>query len=340
MLEHRSREPAPGVFRLVLPLPFPGLKKVNAYLLTDDSGSTLIDCGIYLPDPTEDHGWDDLVAAFEAAGQRVEEVTRLIVTHTHIDHYGMAARVVDASGCELWMHKEAEQELESYRDPSGAAGRLRAMLADHGIDENDLDELTAFEDWRPFVSGVVSATTEIGEGEEVTVGGRSWQLIYTPGHARSHVCLWTPGDKILVSGDHLLPTITPHIDFRRGADADPLGEFLDSLTKVESLDPSLVLPGHGHPFAEGAERARTIARHHDRRLGSILQIIRREEHTVDEITDEIWGEELLYFQRRLAIGEALAHLVYLVQRGEVEHVVRPDGTSAFRKVSRRRSDDE
>jgi glyoxylase-like metal-dependent hydrolase (beta-lactamase superfamily II) len=152
--------------------------------------------------------------------------------------------------------------------------------------------------------------------------------------------LWSSSDRILISGDHLLPTITPHIDFRRGESSDPLGEFLDSLKTIERLDPALVLPGHGRPFEDGAERARANARHHDRRLGSILQVIRHEPHTASEITNEIFGTALLNFERRLALGEALAHIAYLVRSGEIERVERDDGTYLYRKVSRRREGSE
>ena len=99
---------------------------------------------------------------------------------------------------------------------------------------------------------------------------------------------------------------------------------------------AMVLPGHGHPFEEGAERARIIQRHHDRRLGSILQVIRREPCTAERITEEIFGGELLNFQKRLALGEALAHLAYLRKRGEIERI-EENGTFLYRKVSRRPS---
>jgi glyoxylase-like metal-dependent hydrolase (beta-lactamase superfamily II) len=165
-------------------------------------------------------------------------------------------------------------------------------------------------------------------------------VIHTPGHSRSHICLWSATDRILISGDHLLPTITPHIDFKRGLEEDPLGEFLDSLAVIERLDPALVLPGHGRPFDGGAERARVVARHHDRRLGAIVQVIRNEPRTANEITDEIFGTSLLHFERRLALGEALAHLVYLRRRGEIERVRRDDGVYVYRKVSRRRSSED
>ncbi|MCA1704488.1 MAG: MBL fold metallo-hydrolase [Actinobacteria bacterium] len=338
-MEHRRREPAPGVFRLVLPLPFPGLDRVNAYLLDEESGATLVDSGIYDPS-REDGGWSDLVAALAACGRGVEDLRRVILTHTHIDHYGFAARFKEELGCELWMHVNADRELDVLRDPSSAAEKLRKALAEHGVDEEDLDELTQFEDWRRFVSGIVDADRWLDGGESITVGDRTWDIVHTPGHARSHVCIFNERDSVLIAGDHLLGSITPHIDFERDSDEDPLGLFLDSLQRVEQLDPDLVLPGHGRPFDEGAERARVVERHHDRRLGAILQVVRKEPHTATEITDEIFGSTLLNFQRRLALGEALAHLTYLLKRGEVETERRDDGHILYRKVSRHRRQDD
>lgn len=336
MIDHRRREPAPDVFRLVLPLPFPGLDRVNAYLLAGDE-PTLVDCGIFDPAPDDGHGFDDLLAALAACDVAVEDVTRLVVTHPHIDHYGLAGRVMEASGCELWMHAAARDELNMYRAPERSIESLRHLLADHGVSESEIDELVGFEDWRSYVSSVVDADKWLHGGETFSTGGRLWQVVHTPGHSPSHVCVWSPEDRVLISGDHLLGTITPHIDFKRGEDEDPLGEFLTSLEKVAALSPELVLPGHGHPFPEGAERARVIIRHHDRRLGSILQVIRRQAGSASEITDEIFGTTLLNFQRRLALGEALAHLAYLRLRGEIERIQRQDGSYVYKKVSRAHS---
>lgn len=332
-MAHRRREPAPGVFRLVLPLPFPGLDRVNAYLLADGGGYTLVDCGIADP-ARSDEGWGDLVDALDAVGVGVGEIERLVVTHHHIDHYGMAGRVVEETGCELLMHSTAAEELDMYRDPSHEVDALRQVLADHGVALDELDELTAFEDWRAYVHSVIEPAVGLDGDETLDVGDREWTVVHTPGHARTHICLYSRPDGLLISGDHLLPTITPHIDFERAADADPLGEFLASLEKVEMLDPSLVLPGHGRPFDEGAERARIVARHHDRRLGSILQIIRREPHTANEITEELFSGTLLNFHRRLALGEVLAHLRYLRKRGEIERIERGGGTYEYKKTAR------
>ena len=337
-LQHRRREPAPGVLRLLLPLPFPGLDRVNCYLLEDPGGCTLVDCGLYLPSDERSHGWDDVEDAFAAAGHAPSDVTRLFVTHAHIDHYGMVGEFVARTGAELVMHRTADEDLEPYRDPSAMTTRLKEMFADHGVTPERVEELTQWEDWRPFVSRVVEPDTPVEDGAEIEVGGRTWRCIYTPGHARSHVCLWSEADRVLISGDHLLPAITPHIDFKRGDD-DPLGDFLTSLDRIVALAPELVLPGHGHPFEDGAERSRVVIRHHDRRLGAILQVIRREPRTAEEITEDIFGADLLNFQHRLALGEALAHLVHLLRNGEVERIER-NGIYLFQKVRRVRAAEE
>jgi glyoxylase-like metal-dependent hydrolase (beta-lactamase superfamily II) len=336
MIDHRKREPARGVFRLVLPLPFQGLERVNAYLLSDPDGSTLVDCGIFQA-AVPNHGWDDVVASLQACGTAPKDVSRLVVTHPHVDHYGMAGTLVQETGADLVMHERARADLDALRDPAVASRRLGGLLEEFGVPQDQVRELTAFEDWRGYVSEVVDAGTEVRGGESLDCGGRSWTVVYTPGHSAAHICLFSESDGLLLSGDHLLPTVTPHIDFAQEGEADALGDYLDSLDKVASLDPALVLPGHGRPFDEGAARADVIARHHERRLGSILQVIRREPRSVSEITDEVFGAELFDFQRRLALGEAIAHLVYLQRRGEVDGVTRDDGSLAFVKIRRARA---
>ncbi len=216
---------------------------------------------------------------------------------------------------------------------------MAELLHDHGVGDDDIGDLTAYEDWGRYVTGVVDATHPVAGGEALSVAGREWKVVHTPGHSPAHICLWAPEERILISGDHLLGAITPHIDFKRG-DENPLGEFLTSLEKMEALEPALVLPGHGRPFEDGAARARVVARHHDRRLGSILQVVRHEPHTAEEITEDIFGSTLLHFQKRLALGEALAHIAYLRSQGDIERIVSDDGIIRYQKVSRRRSPDE
>jgi glyoxylase-like metal-dependent hydrolase (beta-lactamase superfamily II) len=292
----------------------------------------LVDCGISDPSAS-DGGWGVLCSALKACEVEPHRIRRLIVTHPHADHYGMAARLVEESGCELVMHEAVSRELDAYRDPRTRTERTRALLSAHGVSRDVLDEVAGFEDWRPYVSGVLEASRAVRDEDVLAIGGRRWLVVHTPGHSRAHVCLFSVADAIAVSGDHLLPAITPHIDLPAGDD-DPLGDYLASLEKIEKLAPKLVLPGHGRPFEGGAERARVTLRHHERRLGAILQVVRHQARSAGEISDEIFGTQLLDFERRLAIGEALAHLIYLERRGEIAAARRDDGVVAYRKVAR------
>ena len=190
MLEHRRREPAPGVFRLVLPLPFPGLDRVNAYLLRGTIGCTLVDAGMFLPD--EERPW---VGRRRGGVRSVRpdkpaDIDRLVVTHTHIDHYGMAGRFVDRDRVRAVDARGADKDLELYRHPEArveqAAG---AASPTTGVDD-ELDELTQFEDWRRFISRIVEPTTHVEEGDDVHGRGPgvAGRLHAGPLRARTSVC--------------------------------------------------------------------------------------------------------------------------------------------------------
>ena len=312
-----------------MPLPFEGLDRVNAYALSDDDGITLIDCGIF----QEGLGASPLEDALRASGAALTDIRRLVITHPHPDHYGLAGLLVEKTGCELWMHADARADLDVYRDPGAAADKLSAALARHGVPSSELRDLRAYEDWRPFISGVVEASHWLEGDETLTAGARSWHVVHTPGHDGAHICLWSEADGLLISGDTLLSSITPHVDHRGELGPDPLGDFLASLGRLEELDPTLALPGHGRPFAAGAERARAISAHHQRRLGSILQVIRRRARTAADVAQEVFGPELLDFQRRLAVGETIAHLEYLRLRSEAK-LSEEDGIYFYTKAQR------
>ncbi len=135
-----------------------------------------------------------------------------------------------------------------------------------------------------------------------------YQVIHTPGHSRSHVCLWSPDDRLLLSGDHMLPGITPPINFHHGLDDDPLGQFIDGLERIETLDPASVLPGHGTPFQEGARRARSIIRNKQRHLQLTLAAIGPEPVNVKELTALVYERAVRPFQMRMAMAETLGQV--------------------------------
>ena len=314
-------EVAPGVHRVSVPLPFPP-REVAAWVIEGDDGHVLVDTGIDTPparDALRDAAWE--------IGVTPQSLRHVVLTHAHIDHYGLAGRLKELTGAELAMHTLTDLDCEKYRHPDTARARRRDTYADHGVPEaerTDLaDHLTR---GLPYLHSVVEASRRLRGGEELVVGGNRWQVVHTPGHSLGHVRLWQPAGGVLLSGDHLLPAITPPVTFERGFDADPLRSYLVSLRTIAELRPRLVFPGHGSPFGDAVGRIDAIVRNKVRRLESIRRAIREQPSTVTELADRLVAKAVLAHQRQLAISETLAHIAYLRWSGLVERRIRPDGT--------------
>jgi glyoxylase-like metal-dependent hydrolase (beta-lactamase superfamily II) len=204
--------------------------------------------------------------------------------------------------------------------------RRRDTYADHGVPEAERAELArGLGSWMPYLHSVVEASTRLRGGERIGIGGREWRVVHTPGHSLGHVCLASTVDRVVLSGDHLLPGVTPPVTFERGFDADPLRSYLASLQEIADLDPDLVLPGHGSPFSGGRRRIEAILRTKMRRLESVRRMIAERPCTVTEIADALVATAILGFHRNLALSETLANIAYLRWSGLVERRVRPDG---------------
>jgi glyoxylase-like metal-dependent hydrolase (beta-lactamase superfamily II) len=314
-----------GVSRVALPVGVNAVESVNMHVLADGDHVTLVDCGVWRPD-LPDGGLSAVEGGLESAGYALRDVARIVVTHAHIDHYGLAGRLLEATGAELAMHTLTDLDCEKYRHPDTARARRRDTYADHGVSEaerTDLaDHLTR---WLPYLHSVVEASQRLLGGEELVIGGDRWDVIHTPGHSLGHVCLWSSHRGLLLSGDHLLPGITPPVSFERGFDADPLRSYLDSLRRIADLRPRLVFPGHGRPFGDATGRIEVILRNKLRRLETIRRAIRDQPSTVTELADRLVAKAVLAHQRQLAISETLAHIAYLRWSGVVERRTRPDG---------------
>jgi len=323
-------EVAEGVARLALPLGIHGIPTVSAYLLRGDDGDTLVDCGIAAGVDGGDPGPDGTAAvsaALTAAGSSLERLERLVVTHAHIDHFGLAGEVVRRSGGELWMHRRTDLDLAKYTDPEEAVDRRTLMLADHGLYGPELTESSeGLRDWLPVMPSVGRPSRLLDGGEQFIAGGRTWEVVHTPGHSPGHVCLWNSDERLLCSGDHLLQVVSPPVTFERGFEPDPMGSYLDSLDRVRDLAPELVLPGHGTPFRDGARRAEAIATGKRRRLAQVRDLVGERPRTVAELTVDLFGAaQLSGSQRHFVTAEILAYLAYHEARRGVRRTRRPDG---------------
>jgi glyoxylase-like metal-dependent hydrolase (beta-lactamase superfamily II) len=333
-------EVVPGVHRMALPLGIHGVPTVSAYLLHGDAGDVLVDCGVAAgPEPPVPGAEPDpcgaLDQALRAAGSGLERISRLLVTHAHVDHFGLAGEVVRRSGGELWLHEAGRLDLDKYQAPDEAVDRRMLMLADHGLYGRELTESSeGLLDWMPVMPSIGAPDRLLSGGERLDVGDRSWEVVHTPGHSPGHVCLWSAADRVLCSGDHLLQVVSPPVTFERGFERDPMGSYLDSLDRVAALEPELVLPGHGPPFRDGARRAGTIARSKRRRLDQIRDMVVEREQTVTEIAGTLFSGELTGAQRHFLLAEVLADLAFHEVRGNLERVRRPDGTFLWRPTGR------
>jgi glyoxylase-like metal-dependent hydrolase (beta-lactamase superfamily II) len=330
-------EVAEGVFLLPLPLGIHRIPSVNGYLLVDPGGDTLVDCGIYAAAPLSTGEVEDGTGAVDAAlaqcGRSFDTLGRLIITHAHIDHYGIAGELVRRSGAELWMHALTDLDRNKYAHPDRAVDRRSLMLADHGLFGDTLAEAaTGLRDWIPVMPSIGQPTAKLDGGEKFSASGRSWEVLHTPGHSPGHICLWSAEDRLLCSGDHLLKSISPPVTFERGFERDPMGSYLDSLRLVEQLEPALVLPGHGETFTDGAARAAEIAQGKRRRLERVLRKIQASDCTVTELAGELYPRPLKGAQLHFVMAEILAYMAYLEVRGRAERVRAPDGAFHWRAL--------
>lgn len=316
---------APGITRVSLPIGLNGIETVNSYLIEDGDNLTVLDCGLWRPDPDE-QGLLALERAMNGHGYVLADISRIVVTHAHIDHYGLAGKLMEVSGAELWMHQATDLDCEKYRHPDTAELRRRDTYADHGVPADELPAVaSSLAMWMPYLHSVVEASTRLTGGETFQVGSRELSVLHTPGHSLGHICVWSASDGLLFSGDHLLGGLTPPVTFERGFDTNPLESYLAALAVVRELDPTLVLPGHGKAFAHGARRVDAITRNKLRRLEQVYQLIARRPCTVTEIASEVVATAIVPHQRNQALAETLALIACLRYRGRVERRTRPDG---------------
>ena len=240
----RADKVLPGVWRLRLPLPWPGVPHVNAFAIAAGSGVVLVDTGL-----SEPGSLSQLERALDQAGLRLEHVRLLVCTHAHSDHYGMAAPIVEATGCELWMHPNHEHMTRPATDPDRALERRIEVALQSGVPAEALERYREQRKGTGVgIAGVVLPDRELLPGVEVDTDLGAWQVYETPGHAPSHVVLHQPERKLLLSGDHLIGRVSLYYDY--GYTPDPAGEFLLSLDVVSELKVGLCLAGHGRPFRD------------------------------------------------------------------------------------------
>src|SRR5436190_2954404 len=281
----RTEKVLPGVWRLRLPLPWPGVPHGNVWAVVADGGIVLFDTGIGGKGRMR-----QLDLALAGAGFGLEDVRLLVCTHSHTDHYGLAAPIVEAAGCELWMHP-AWEHVRLLADDPVAALELRLEVArQSGVPAAALERYReARGDQETGIDAIVEPDRDLLPGVEVETDLGTWQVRETPGHAPSHVVLHQPERRLMISGDHLLGRTV--LFFDHGHTPDPVGEFLGSLDEVEPLSVDLCLPGHGRPFRDPKAKIAEARRQVDELLTKTRDALAEGERTGFEIVAEIVGAD-------------------------------------------------
>lgn len=282
----RGERVLPGVWRLRLALPWPGVPHGNVWAVAADGGIVLFDTGI---------GGEGRMRQFDLAlaqiGFGVGDVKLLVCTHSHTDHYGLAAPIVEGAGCELWMHPAWEHVRLLADDPAAALEQRLEVARQSGVPLAGLERYRESRkgDEDTGIDAIVEPDRELMPGVEVETDLGAWQVHETPGHAPSHVVLHQPERRLMISGDHLLGRTV--LFFDHGHSPDPVGEFLGSLDRVEPLAVDLCLPGHGRPFRDPGAKIAEARRQVDELLGKTRDALAEEERTGFEIVAEIVGAE-------------------------------------------------
>jgi glyoxylase-like metal-dependent hydrolase (beta-lactamase superfamily II) len=315
-------EVGPNVLRLQVPIRFTGLGHVNCYVLLDERGAAVVDAG--MPGQAT---WRAIEEGLSQAGLEVADVHTVLVTHSHPDHYGSAGRLAHEAGADLVAEKGFRTWLEprSKRPPADDTGYLpspRGTLPWGGPPSPELRRhifMSRLARWhlRPHLRPPIP-NRRVAGGDQLALAGREWTALHTPGHTGDHLCLYDPEGGLLISGDHVLPTITPHVPGLSPL-ADPLGSYLASLEALGSIgEVKLVLPAHGHPFTDLPGRVAAIAGHHAerleelRRIGAALGRASVADFSRELFRRHLWG--------MMAESETFAHLEYLRLRGGAERV--------------------
>jgi glyoxylase-like metal-dependent hydrolase (beta-lactamase superfamily II) len=325
-----AAEVAPGVVWVRLPLPF-ALDHVNVWLLEDGDGWTLVDTG-HDDAPTR-AAWDALAAS--VLGGR--PVRRVISTHHHPDHVGLSGWMARRWGAELWTSRTEwlyarALSLRPLRETRVAS---RAYYRRAGLPAEAIAAVVECCRSYPDSVGVPPSFRRIRDGEGVRVGGVSWRVLVGGGHAPEHACLFAPERGLLISGDQVLPHITPNVSiWPSEPEEDPLAEFLRTLEVLRAVpDETLVLPSHGRPFDGVARRCEELALHHQARLEATLAACDRP-RTAHEVMGVLFERALDPHQTTFAIGEAIAHLNHLVAVGRVRRERRGLGPDRYVRTVR------
>lgn len=328
-----AREVVPGIWKITLPIPFP-LRMVNTYAVVGKDGWVLVDAGMGTPDARE-----AFAAGLARANLSVSNLQAIVLTHHHPDHIGLSGELHEQSGARVYMHPIDEKSLRIIWDGTMPErfGRVSRFFQRHGLEHTSLWYTQTNPQVRKAILDVPphEVFELIEDGALIELMGESYRVFWVPGHSDGQITLLRERDGLFFAADHVLPRITPNVGLYSTHDRpNPLGDYLDSLHKVENLPVSLALPGHGEPFPALAERVREIVRHHEEREMKLLALLGEQALNATQLTLQLFAHRRLDSDeaKRMAVAEVLAHLEHMRLAGKVEQQLSEQDTFLYKAV--------
>ncbi|MBZ9751341.1 MBL fold metallo-hydrolase [Deinococcus sp. HMF7604] len=309
------------LYALQVPIPYP-MGFVTVLLDAPPGGPvTMIDTALDTPEARA-----AIEAGLAALGLHWPDIDRVVITHHHPDHYGLAGVVEERSGAAVFMLDVEIGRGERYWHlwEEWLPGHIK-HLRDHGLPPETLATLEA--DSRRTRERVQPAgrVQPLREGQEVTLSGRPWEVLWLPGHADGHLGLWSEQDSVLIAGDAILPRISPNVGLYAYTRPDPLGDYLQTLGKLEALNPARAVVGHHGPLMIGVQaRARELRAHHHERLDFMAAQAASAPRTAYDLSLAMFPRDLNISGRRFALAETLAHLEHLRLLGQLYRTWQED----------------
>lgn len=308
----------PDIYKIDIPLPGSPLKALNAYVLRGADRSLIVDTG-----------WDReeclaaMLSGLQELGVNLDRAD-IFITHIHSDHFGLVESLIRKDTRVYMGEYDAPIAVEGRESTMERKAHLHDLFLSHGYPAPELERAVRNHPGFRYRPSAPIRVTTVKNGDLLEYGGVSWTCIETPGHSPGHVCLYDPGNRILLSGDHILFDITSNITYWRGLE-DPLRHYLLSLEKVRDLEVQLVLPGHRRIMKEHRGRIAELLAHHEKRLNETLGALQHGEKSAWEVASHLsWDidcrswEAFPPVQKWFAIGETIAHLDCLRARGDIE----------------------
>jgi glyoxylase-like metal-dependent hydrolase (beta-lactamase superfamily II) len=306
------QEIRPDLFLIEVPLPDSPLKYLNSYVIRSGDRNLVVDTGLNRRECRP-----ALTAGLASLGVALGR-TDFFITHLHADHFGLVATLATATS-KVYFNRPDAEIIEAW----GGWEPMLAAAAKHGFPEADLRRAIEQHPGFKFSSDWVPELSILNDGDTIDAGPYHFQCVHTPGHTLGHTCLYEAGQKLLVAGDHILIDITPNIQCWSDTQ-NPLASYLTSLDRVYDLDIGLVLPGHRRLIDDHRARIGELKCHHERRCEEILEILAKTRASAyDTAAQMTWDikcdswEQFPIAQKWFATGEAIAHLRYLEEKGQI-----------------------